>query len=114
MMSKVFSVTNKKGGTAKTTSALNLAAALHTAGKRILIIDNDHHGNLTAANGFTSAKQKCTLANLLLTAIDCPEDINLHLHRAILRIKDGLDLVPANRRLADAAARLQVMQLSQY
>ena len=51
MMSKVFSVTNKKGGTAKTTSALNLAAALHAAGKRVLMIDNDHQGNLTAANG---------------------------------------------------------------
>ena len=49
MISKVFSVTNKKGGTAKTTSALNLAAALHATGKRVLMIDNDHQGNLTAA-----------------------------------------------------------------
>ena len=111
---KVISITNKKGGTAKTTSALNLAAALHAAGKRVLMIDNDHQGNLTAANGLTPAEQKYTLANLLLAAIDCPEDIDLHLHRAVLRIKDGLDLVPANRRLTDAAARLQVMQLSQY
>lgn len=114
MMSKVFSVTNKKGGTAKTTSALNLAAALHTTGKRVLMIDDDHQGNLTAANGLTPAEQKYTLANLLLAAIDCPEDIDLHLHRTVLPIKNGLDLIPANRRLADAAARLQVMQLSQY
>ena len=114
MMSKVFSVTNKKGGTAKTTSALNLAAALHTTGKRVLMIDDDHQGNLTAANGLTPAEQKYTLANLLLAAIDCPEDIDLHLHRTVLPIKNGLDLIPANRRLADAAARLHVMQLSQY
>lgn len=114
MISKVFSVTNKKGGTAKTTSALNLAAALHTAGKRVLMIDNDHQGNLTAASGLTPAEQKYTLANLLLAAIDCPEDIDLHLHRTVLTIKKGLDLIPSNRRLTDAAARLQVMQLSQY
>ena len=114
MLNKVLAVTNKKGGVGKTTSALNLAAALHTAGKRVLLIDNDHQGNLTAAVGLTPAEQKYTLANLLLTTIDSPEDIGLQIQRALQHIKDGLDLIPANKRLADAAARLQVMQLSQY
>ncbi len=41
-ISFVYSITNKKGGVGKTTSALNLASALHTAGKRVLMIDNDH------------------------------------------------------------------------
>ena len=58
----VISVTNKKGGVGKTTSTLNLAAALHTADKRVLMIDNDHQGNLTAAVGLTPAEQKYTLA----------------------------------------------------
>ena len=111
---KTISVTNKKGGVGKTTSALNLAAALHTAGKRVLMIDNDHQGNLTAAVGLTPAEQKYILANLLLAAIDYPEDLDLHLQRTVLHTDSGLDLIPANRRLADAAARLQVMQLSQY
>ena len=111
---KIISVTNKKGGVGKTTSALNLAAGLHTAGKRVLMIDNDHQGNLTAAIGITPAEQKYTFANLLLTTIDSPEDIDLQIRRALLHIKDGLDLIPANKRLADAAARLQVMQISQY
>lgn len=110
----VISITNKKGGVGKTTSALNLAAALHTKGKRVLIIDNDHQGNLTAAVGLTPAEQKYTLANLLLTTIDSPEDIDLQIRRTLLHIKDGLDLIPANKRLSDAAARLQIMQLSQY
>ena len=110
----IISVTNKKGGVGKTTSALNLAAALHAAGKRVLMIDNDHQGNLTAAVGLTPAEQKYTLANLLLAAIDYPEDIQLHLQRVLLSVKEGLDLIPANKRLSDAAARLQVMQLSQY
>ena len=114
MLSKVFSVTNKKGGVGKTTSALNLAAALTASGKKVLMIDNDHQGNLTAAVGLTPAEQKYTLANLLLTTIDSPEDVGIQLHRALQHIKDGLDLIPANKRLSDAAARLQVMQLSQY
>nr|WP_325220064.1 AAA family ATPase [uncultured Oscillibacter sp.] len=111
---KLISVTNQKGGVGKTTTALNLGAALAASGKRVLLVDNDPQGNLTAALGFTQAEQKYTLANLLLAAIDYPEDLELHLKRAVLHTENGPDLIPANRRLADAAARLQVMQLSQY
>ena len=110
----VFSITNQKGGVGKTTTALNLGAALTASGKRVLLVDNDPQGNLTAALGFTPAEQKYTLANLPLAAIDYPEDLELHLGRTALHTETGPDLIPANRRLADAAARLQVMQLSQY
>lgn len=114
MTYKVISVTNQKGGVGKTTTALNLGAALNLAGKKILLVDNDPQGNLTAALGYTPAEQKRTLANLLLTTIDYPEDLDLYLQGTVLHTDSGLDLISANKRLADAAARLQVMQLSQY
>ena len=114
MSSKVISVSIQKGGCGKTTSALNLGTALSIAGKRVLLIDNDAQGNLTAGLGYTPAEQPRTLANLLLAAIDYPEDMGFHLQKAIIHMDNGIDLIPANRRLADAAARLQVMQLSQY
>lgn len=110
----VISIFNLKGGVGKSSTALNLGAALMTSGKRVLLIDNDVQGNLTAALGNTPAELKNTLAKLLLAAIDTPEDLELHLPRSILHTESGMDLVPANRRLSDAAARLQVMQLSQY
>ena len=112
-MGKILSITNSKGGVGKTTTTLNLGAALADEGQRVLLIDNDPQGNLTAALGYTPTEQKQTLSKLLLAAVDAPEDLELHIPRSILHTGIGVDLIAANRRLADAAARLQVMQLSQ-
>lgn len=85
-----------------------------TANPKVVVVDNDVQANLTAALGFTPAELKHTLAKLLLAAIDSPEDVELHLPRTILHTDSCIDLIPANAKLSDAAARLQVMQLSQY
>ena len=113
-MSTIISIENLKGGVGKSATALNLGAALATAENRVLLVDADVQGNLTAALGFTPGEIKNTLAKLFLTAIDNPEDLELQAERAILQTESGVDLIPANRRLGDAAARLQIMQMGQY
>ena len=114
MPAKMISVTNQKGGVGKTTTSLNLGAALSIAGKRVLLIDADPQGNLTSALGYVSASLDNTLAKLILSAIDAPEDLEDRLLHSTLRTKSGVDLIAANKRLSDAAARLQVMRMSQY
>lgn len=114
MSGHIIAVTNSKGGVGKTTTSLNLAACLSAKGKQVLLVDTDPQGNLTAAMGYTPAKQTYTLAKLYLTAIDSPEDMETCLPRCLLHTDMGVDLIPANTRLSSAAARLQIMQMEQY
>ena len=51
-MCKIISVCNQKGGTGKSASAVNLGIGLARAGQRVLVLDNDPQGSLTASLGF--------------------------------------------------------------
>ena len=113
-MSTIITIAASKGGVGKTTTTLNLGAALTAQNQHVLLIDADAQGNLTAALGFSQVEQKHTLGKLLLSAIDTPEDLELHISRAVLHTSEGMHLIPSNKRLSDAAVRLQIMQLSQY
>jgi chromosome partitioning protein len=100
----IIAVSNQKGGVGKTTSTLNLGAALREMGKRVLLVDLDPQGSLTVAAGVIDVDAiRLSIGDLLMArAQGAPQDIN----RAIIKTPDGLDLVPGNGMLSAAELTL--------
>jgi chromosome partitioning protein len=98
-MPRILAVVNQKGGVGKTTTTVNLAAALAQAGRRVLLVDMDPQGNATMGSGV----DKRTLARTVYHALLGLGEVSGVRTRAE---RGGYDLVPANRELAGAEVEL--------
>jgi len=65
-MGKIIAIANQKGGVGKTTTAINLAAAVGAAGKSVLLIDNDPQGNTTSGLGITKKNSEFSSYDILV------------------------------------------------
>ena len=97
-MAKIISITNQKGGVGKTTTSINLAAALVERGKRILVIDMDPQGNATVGCGVDPEEVQHTIYDLLL--------LETTTKQAIVKSDSGVDVLTANGDLAGAQVEL--------
>ena len=98
-MSKIFSICNQKGGVGKTTTSVNLSAALALNGKNVLLIDMDPQGNATMGSGVDKYALEYSLADLLLGENKNPKEI-------ICKANEGYDLLPSNQALTFAEVKL--------
>ena len=96
-MGKIIAVVNQKGGVGKTTTAVNLTAALHDLGLKVLLCDFDPQANATSGLGVDKKKIKNSVYDVVIN--DVPASV------AIVRTKFG-DVLPSHPDLAGAGVEL--------
>lgn len=97
-MGKVIAIANQKGGTGKTTTCVNLGIGLARYGKKVLLIEADSQGDMSASLGVTEPDElSTTLVNLMDKVMN---DEVWEASEGILHHEEGVDFLPANIELA--------------
>lgn len=98
-MGKIVSIVNQKGGVGKTTTAVNLAAAIGLSGKKVLLVDADPQGNSTSGYGINKKEVSLTSYELLIG--------NVSADKAVIKTEfKGVDIIPSSMNLAAAEVDL--------
>ncbi len=98
-MAKIVSIFNQKGGVGKTTTAVNLSAAVGMLGKKVLVVDIDQQGNTTSGYGINKRELKVSSYNLLTGSVE-PE-------ATVIKTKfKNIDIIPSSRDMAGAEVEL--------
>ena len=113
---KVIALANQKGGTAKTTTTLNLGIGLAHQGRKVLLVDADQQGDLTTALGWTNADSlPITLETQMKKIL---QDEPFVYNEGILHNEEGVDIIPTNIELSgmeislvNAMSREQTLKL---
>ena len=108
-MGTVIAIANQKGGVGKTTSTINIAAALAERGRRVLVVDLDPQGALTLALGYDPTKLEATVYDALVTTRSL-QDVVLATRPDVHLAPSTIDLSGAEVELSSAIGREHVLR----
>ncbi len=106
-MGRILAIANQKGGVGKTTTAVNLSAALALAGQKVLLIDLDPQGNATSGLGINKNQLTHTLYDVLTNEVPLSEAVQ---GTAVA----DLFVVPSNRQLVGAEVEFVSIERREY
>ena len=105
IVTKIIAFANQKGGVGKTTSAINIAAALGIAEKRTLLIDCDPQGNASSGVGVRKNQIKTTVYDVLIGRCRAADALIRTEYQNLSVLPSGMDLAAAELELADVENR---------
>lgn len=109
-MGKIISFSNQKGGVGKTTTAINIAAYVAMAGRRVLLVDFDPQGNATSGFGMEKNKLKLTSYDVLMGECTAAEAVCPTMVENLSIIPCNIDLAAAEVDLVNLPARESAMK----